>query len=332
MAKISYEFISNYFNENKCILLENQFINAKTKMEYICVCGNTSKITWDSFRSGTRCRKCQKNKMSEKFRHSYEYVNNYFTKNNCKLLEKTYVNAQQKLKYICSCGNQSYITFNAFNNGSRCKVCGSKKSNIKRKYTYDIVCSDFKNNGCKLLEEKYVGANEPIKYRCNCGDISQISYYNFRRGQRCKKCGIKKNSGKNHVNWKADRGKHELFLKCKQKCRKILEHSLNMVGHKKCKRIHELLGYTPDRLMKHITEHSNWLQVKDGIWHLDHIFPIIAFVEHGITDIKLINCLENLQPLSAKENLSKSDKYNKQKFHEWLKLNGVFLDITNKAV
>ena len=55
---------------------------------------------------------------------------------------------------------------------------------------------------------------------------------------------------------------------------------------------------------------------------MDHIFPIQAFVDYGIKDIKLINCLENLQPLNGKENCSKGDKYDVEKFEKWLESKG----------
>tara|TARA_R110002096_G_C14520339_1_gene716876 strand:- start:218 stop:931 length:714 start_codon:yes stop_codon:yes gene_type:complete len=44
-------------------------------------------------------------------------------------------------------------------------------------------------------------------------------------------------------------------------------------------------------------------------WHIDHIKPIAAFIKEGITDPAIINALSNLQPLWAKDNLSKGAKY-----------------------
>ena len=70
----------------------------------------------------------------------------------------------------------------------------------------------------------------------------------------------------------------------------------------------------------HIKSHPNWEKIKDQDWHLDHIFPLQAFLEHNIKDIKLINCLDNLQPLLGKENISKGDKYNKEQFLNWLSI------------
>ena len=71
-------------------------------------------------------------------------------------------------------------------------------------------------------------------------------------------------------------------------------------------------GYTVTELKQRIE--SLWL---DGMswsnrseWHIDHIKPISLFIKEGITDPAIINALSNLQPLWAKDNLSKGAKYN----------------------
>jgi len=56
---------------------------------------------------------------------------------------------------------------------------------------------------------------------------------------------------------------------------------------------------------------------------LDHIFSIKAFLDFGIKNIKLMNCLDNLQPLSVAENVSKGDKYDSGAFILWLGTKGV---------
>lgn len=44
-------------------------------------------------------------------------------------------------------------------------------------------------------------------------------------------------------------------------------------------------------------------------WHIDHIKPIKAFLDEGETNYNIINNPSNLQPLWAKDNLSKGAKY-----------------------
>ena len=62
---------------------------------------------------------------------------------------------------------------------------------------------------------------------------------------------------------------------------------------------------------------------KNDDWHLDHIFPIKAFIDNGIKDLKLINSLDNLQPISSVKNLSKGDRYDQLEFQKWLLAKGV---------
>lgn len=59
---------------------------------------------------------------------------------------------------------------------------------MPRKKTLEEVKQFFKDKGCKLLEESYKNSNTKMKYKCSCGNISQISLDKFRDGQRCKKC------------------------------------------------------------------------------------------------------------------------------------------------
>jgi hypothetical protein len=59
----------------------------------------------------------------------------------------------------------------------------------------------------------------------------------------------------------------------------------------------------------------------DGNFSIDHIFPITAFVEHGLCSdeyIKIVNCFENLQPMDKRLNSSKGCKYDPVKFIEFL--------------
>jgi len=42
-----------------------------------------------------------------------------------------------------------------------------------------------------------------------------------------------------------------------------------------------------------------------------------------ISDLKIINGLDNLRPLDANENLCKNAKYDKDEFYTWLKKKGI---------
>ena len=43
-------------------------------------------------------------------------------------------------------------------------------------------------------------------------------------------------------------------------------------------------------------------------WHIDHIIPVSKFIKTNSLDIRKINCLSNLRPIMAKDNLIKGDR------------------------
>ena len=218
--KLTLEFVKKYFKDQECELLETEYKNSITKMKYCCKCGNKSEITYCNFKSGKRCQKCAGN---EKL--TYEFVKEKFKKENCELLETTYINARKKMKYKCSCtykseitwdqfqkgvrykcecGNISSISYSRFKNGQRCKTCGIDKLKLTNNFVYNF----FKKEKCKLLE-KYVGSGINMKYICKCGIESIITWNSFKSGSKCKNCGYERSekSGKTHKNYTLPSGK-----------------------------------------------------------------------------------------------------------------------------
>ena len=94
----------------------------------------------------------------------------------------------------------------------------------------------------------------------------------------------------------------------------------------------ELLGYSPQQLWEHLVSFPEWPELSKGRWHLDHIYPIIAFIEYGITEIRIINGLDNLQPLDARSNLSKAGLYDRAKFEAYLSSKGISFKKPNDII
>lgn len=304
--------VKEYFKSQGCKLLADKYINAHTKMKYRCVCGNISHIHLNNFQNGKRCG-CGKKGVrlfsSDKIKKEVESLGYEF-------ISEKYENNSHTITCICNCGEERTCKLQALRRGKGCcRKCIGKIFSLE----YDYVKDFFKKNGCILLEEEYKNARKKLKYICACGNKSEICFDSFKNGNRCKECGIRKNSGSNNCRWIADREKkkeNDLFRK---RCRMMLRYALNRFGLFKNKKTEEILGYKVKDLIKHIKNHPNWSKVKDSIWHLDHIFPLQAFVDYDILDLRLANCLENLQPLNGIENISKNCKYNEQDFEVWLK-------------
>jgi len=181
--KLTLEHIKNYFSNNGCLFLDDEYVNAKHKHNYICLCENKSKINFSNFQSGNRCMKCgiKKNKDNQKL--TLEHVKNYFLNNGCLFLDDEYVNAKHKHNYICLCKNKSMISFTSFQKGARCAGCAGNK-----KHTLENIKKYFLNNNCEFLDNEYVGSNHPHNYICICGNKSKISFSHFQNGSRCMNC------------------------------------------------------------------------------------------------------------------------------------------------
>jgi len=91
--------------------------------------------------------------------------------------------------------------------------------------------------------------------------------------------------------------------------RQMLADTHRRIGTKKEDRTVEELGYSAEILKLHMEnlfqEGMSW--DNHGEWHIDHIKPVSSFDKN--TKPSIINALSNLQPLWAKDNLSKGTKY-----------------------
>lgn len=261
--------------------------------------------------------------MSRK-RYTQNEVEKIFKERGCELLSE-YKGLNKKVIFKCKCGNISEAFSRVImKNNSHCKKCGYIKSRNSQQFSLECVKQHFKDNECELLEDTYINARTRMKYKCNCGNISNITLSDFKSGNRC---GCKKfqtiNSGSTHCNWNPDREYIKLRKKVNNKSRKLVYRCLNILDKAKLFDTEIYLGYTRKELIERLQSFSQWNELKNTHWHLDHIFPIKAFVKHDIIDLKIINSLDNLQPLSQFDNLSKNDKYNKDEFIKYLNSKGI---------
>jgi len=104
--------------------------------------------------------------------------------------------------------------------------------------------------------------------------------------------------------------------KIKHNIKTLLNQKLKRRGlTKDGNRTFELLGYKPEELICHLEskfQHGmSWGNY--GEWHIDHINPDSWFNYMSTNDVEFKSswALSNLQPLWARDNLSKGNRYNK---------------------
>lgn len=100
-------------------------------------------------------------------------------------------------------------------------------------------------------------------------------------------------------------------VRIKNSMRSMVRRCLLLTGKKKSTATELYLGYCKDDLFRHLeSKLPEGLSMSDygSKWEIDHIYPVIYCIGVGVTDPKVINQLDNLQPLLISENRQKSDK------------------------
>ena len=193
-----------------------------------------------------------------------------------------------------------------------------KHGHISKRYTNNGKC-------CKcvsLMSSKYYIQNidkmRPQKATYQRENYDRLktekSIYSKLNYKKNKNKIAEKNKHKRELNpekykeyWRCYREKNSLSI--------FNRHTLQRIEKAKCKKRIERseieLGYSQNEFKAHIESlfisGMSWLNRSK--WHIDHIKPISLFIKEGVMDIKIINALNNLQPLWAKDNIAKGAKY-----------------------
>lgn len=114
--------------------------------------------------------------------------------------------------------------------------------------------------------------------------------------------------GKDHPNWRPGAAERRSI---KKTCHGFIWNAIGRMPSFNADEIIQELGWSPRQLQEYLAKRfqPGMLWENHGIrgWHIDHIRPISSFPIG--TSLAEINALENLQPLWAKENLSKGRKW-----------------------
>ena len=100
--------------------------------------------------------------------------------------------------------------------------------------------------------------------------------------------------------------------------RQQVHRVLGKVGTKKEFHSLEYVDYTPIELKEHIESlfqpGMSWDNhgLGEGKWQIDHKKEVAQYIKEGITDINIINRLDNLQPLWTEEHSQKTADFRKQ--------------------
>jgi len=210
------------------------------------------------------------------------------------------------------------------------KVCSKCKRNkvlsdfYKHKGHIDGLSSE-----CKICRNKVL-----VKYRETNSELIRLADINYRKNNAEKiKIKItkwcKKNPDKVQLIKRRYRVKHYARSllqekRYREKRRLKIQNRINanisskistaLKGSKAGRHWETVVGYTLSELMKHLESKflpgMSWDNYGKYGWHIDHIIPKDFFIFKTDKDVEFQYCwsLDNLQPLWAYDNLSKSSK------------------------
>lgn len=190
--KYNYDIVNQMFLDVGYTLISKEYFRPTDNLDYICNNNHTTYITLSNFVRGKRCGKCFRKDFP-----TFERIKKEFEEKGYNLLSTEYVNNRTKLKYICSCGEIAFQSYDNFVKGRKCKNCYQKKQN---KFDIEYVRDVFKKEGCVLLSNEY-GPYIKFDYICVCKNKHSITLSHFKHGVRCRECGFEK-SEKSAKSWK----------------------------------------------------------------------------------------------------------------------------------
>lgn len=229
-----------------------------------------------------------------------------------------------KWKCLCSCGKECDAFTGDLTSGNKrsCGCLGKRKGNTKQcsrcKIFLDIDsftktasqcrnCSKIRRkelyNPVKASEKYYRNLTEEQKlkrrnYAKRKRDLNPEKYNEETRQWRLKNPNYKKNKWKKDINFRIMENMRGRIYKA-------------LKTNSKSKKTAYLLGCTVEQLKQHLenlfSEGMSWENY--GEWHVDHKKPCSLFDFTLESEQKECFNFNNLQPLWAKDNLSKSNKY-----------------------
>lgn len=269
------DFIREYISKENYLLLD---IKIKKNRTYVYIqCPNDHDPYWVEFSSfktlNRRCKKCRTYKTSRNKSHDFEYVKNFISNLDYKLLSDSYLNQNEKLDIECDKGHIFKTTFKSIKNDHRCPICQRKLQGELQRTPYEDVKTYVESYGYKLLSTEYVDNYLKITTICPKGHRYDARFGNFKTGYRCSICN--QSSGSSEVR----RILEKLNINFKQEYK-----------FKDCK----FKSYLPFDF--YLPDHNILIEFDGGQHYkiVDHFGGFDAFVELKIRDtIKNIYCEKN---------------------------------------
>ena len=253
------------------------------------------------------CVKCKKDKLFNQFCRSYKSKDGFMSK--CKKCYKKYLDIVMKNnKLTAECLYQEYLKHESI------EKVGLKLSISKHTIENVLIVYGMLGIAKNNIRNKYLITGVKLCNRCKKEkSIIEFGRSNDKIRSRCNKCRSKdqREYEKKKIIAEPEFG---VMLSLRKRMSNIISGKIKTGSAIKD------LGCSSEELKQHLEDKfypcpetkkmMSWDNYGRYGWHVDHIKPLIAFDLSNRKEFVKACHYTNLQPLWAKENLSKGTKYN----------------------
>jgi len=203
----------------------------------------------------------------------------------------------------------------------KCRKCEVVKSldEFHRRNNRKSGCA----SKCKKCAQQYYEANrekllEYTKQWAKDNKEKKAEYNRqYRQDNKEKKAEYNRQYNQEHKaernEYRRNRYNNEPAIALRTNVSNLIGHALKRNdGSKQGESMEQYLPYTIEQLKEHLeNQFEPWMNWDNqGEWHIDHIYPQSKLPYDSMTHPNFLKCwaLENLQPLEAKENISKGNR------------------------
>ena len=205
-------YVRAEFEKEDYTLLSKEYINNKTKLDYICPNKHRHSIVWYSWLQGKRCPYC-----SGKAKPTMGKIKASFEKEGYTLLSTEYISSQKHLSYLCSYGHKHTMSWGHWTQGKRCPTCwyisnsGDKHYNWQGGKSFEPYCEAWKDKEYKQDIHSRDG-NRCLNPYCSSNNPSDLTIHHIDYDKKnchpsnlitvCRSCNSKANTNRTwHKYW-----------------------------------------------------------------------------------------------------------------------------------
>lgn len=200
MKKHTTDFIREEIKKlNPKLKLLNEYKSSKSKLKFLCECGDIFEKDWTKIKKSPRCKKCSYKVGAKNRTFNIDDIKEKLKEMNFVYISGNYENAYSDIEVMCTKHDNVFHTqYSKLLKGYGCAECSKESYYQKRSLDMQTIKTELKriNPTLKILDENYKNNKAKINVECMiCGYNFQSNWSKLKIGRGCKECAYEKRKG-----------------------------------------------------------------------------------------------------------------------------------------